>query len=73
MFSTAVDIALIVAIAAVTVAVIALIGFKLARSSRDLGSEAELATYTTLHTAGLAAPFLRPLLFQTSPREPVYT
>ncbi|QTG79772.1 histidine kinase [Arthrobacter crystallopoietes] len=59
MFSTAVDIALIVAIAAVTVAVIALIGFKLARSSRDLGSEAELATYTTLHTAGLAAPFLR--------------
>ncbi|EMY32750.1 regulator of cell autolysis [Arthrobacter crystallopoietes BAB-32] len=59
MFSTAIDIALIAAIAVITVAVVALVGFKLSRSSRELGSEAELATYNTLHTAGLAGSHLR--------------
>ncbi|WP_336711631.1 sensor histidine kinase [Arthrobacter sp. USHLN218] len=59
MVSPAVDIALIAAIAIITVAVVSLVGFKLSRSSRELGSEAELATYNTLHTAGLAGPYLR--------------
>lgn len=59
MVSPAVDIALIAAIAIITVAVVSLVGFKLSRSSRELGSEAELATYNTLHTAGLAGPHLR--------------
>jgi two-component system LytT family sensor kinase len=59
MLSPAVDIAIIAAIAVVAVAVIALVGFKLTRSYRDLGSEADRATYTTLHTAGLAGQYLR--------------
>jgi len=59
MFSTAIDTALIAAIAVIAVAVVALVGFKLSRSSRELGSEAELATYNTLHTAGLAGSHLR--------------
>jgi two-component system, LytTR family, sensor kinase len=59
MLSPAVDIAIIAAIAAVAVAVIALVGFKLTRSYRDLGSEADRATYDTLHTAGLAGQYLR--------------
>ncbi|THJ67763.1 sensor histidine kinase [Arthrobacter echini] len=59
MFSAAVDTALVCAVAAVTLAVVASLGFRLSRSSRDLGSDADRATYATLHTAALASEYLR--------------
>ncbi|NKX49066.1 histidine kinase [Arthrobacter deserti] len=59
MFSPGIDVAITAALTAAIVAVIGLAGFRLSRSHRDLGSEAERATYATLHTAALAAPHLR--------------
>ncbi len=59
MFSVAVDTALVCAVAAITLAVVASLGFRLSRSSRDLGSDADRATYATLHTAALASEYLR--------------
>ncbi|MBG6190394.1 two-component system LytT family sensor kinase [Arthrobacter sp. CAN_A212] len=59
MFSTAVDTALVGAIVVLTIAVVAGLGFKLSRSYRDLGSDADRATYATLHTAALASEHLR--------------
>jgi len=59
MFSPGADAAIIAVLAAAIVAAIGLAGLRLARSHRDLGSEAERATYATLHTAALAAPHLR--------------
>ncbi|NKX56638.1 sensor histidine kinase [Arthrobacter mobilis] len=59
MFSPAIDAAVLAVLAAAIVAAIGLAGFRLSRSHRDLGSEAERATYATLHTAALAAPHLR--------------
>ncbi|WP_026553300.1 histidine kinase [Arthrobacter sp. H20] len=59
MFSTAVDTALVGAIVVITLAVVAALGFTLSRSSRDLGSDADRATYATLHTAALASEHLR--------------
>ncbi|WP_026821208.1 sensor histidine kinase [Arthrobacter castelli] len=50
-----VAIAVIVLAAALLVAVV---GFRLSRS-RDLGSDADRATYATLHTAALASKYLR--------------
>ncbi|MFD1213934.1 sensor histidine kinase, partial [Arthrobacter sp. GCM10027362] len=59
MLSPALEVAIIAVLAAAIVAIIGLVGFRLSRSYRDLGSEAERATYATLHTAALAAPHLR--------------
>ncbi|WP_434992774.1 sensor histidine kinase [Arthrobacter sp. Ld5] len=59
MFSAAVDTALVCAVVVVTLAVVASLGFRLSRSSRDLGSDADRATYATLHTAALASEHLR--------------
>lgn len=59
MISTAVDTALVAAIVIITIAVVAAVGFKLSRSYRDLGSDADRATYATLHTAALASEHLR--------------
>ncbi|KQN98733.1 MULTISPECIES: sensor histidine kinase [unclassified Arthrobacter] len=59
MFSAAVDTALVCAVAVITLAVVASLGFRLSRSSRDLGSDADRATYATLHTAALASEHLR--------------
>ncbi|MCQ2001881.1 sensor histidine kinase [Arthrobacter zhaoxinii] len=59
MLSPAVDIALICAVAVLTVAAVGALGFRLSRSQRDLGSDAEQATYATLHTASLASAHLR--------------
>jgi two-component system LytT family sensor kinase len=59
MFTPALDVALTAVLTAALVGVIGLAGFRLTRSHRDLGSEAELATYATLHTAARAAPHLR--------------
>ncbi|WP_026550549.1 histidine kinase [Arthrobacter sp. Br18] len=59
MFSAAVDTALVCAVIVITVAVVAALGFRLSRSSRDLGSDADRATYATLHTAALASEHLR--------------
>ncbi|MCC9146232.1 MULTISPECIES: histidine kinase [unclassified Arthrobacter] len=59
MLSPAVDIALVCAIAVLTVAAVGTLGFRLSRSQRDLGSDAERATYATLHTASLASAHLR--------------
>ncbi len=59
MVSAAVDTALVCAVAVITLAVVASLGFRLSRSSRDLGSDADRATYATLHTAALASEHLR--------------
>ncbi|WP_051479019.1 histidine kinase [Arthrobacter sp. H5] len=59
MVSPAVDIALVGAVVVIAVAVVAALGFKLSRSYRDLGSDADRATYATLHTAALASEHLR--------------
>ena len=59
MFSPAVDIAVICAVALVAVAAIAALGYRLSRSQRDLGSDAERAAYAALHTATLASRHLR--------------
>lgn len=48
-----------VAVILVAVAVVAAIGFKLSRSYRELGTDAERATYNTLHSAALAGEQLR--------------
>ncbi|GAB3521914.1 sensor histidine kinase [Arthrobacter monumenti] len=56
-----ISVAELLAIAAVVLAavvVVSAIGFKLSRS-RDLGSDADQATYATLHTAALASKYLR--------------
>ena len=52
---------LIIAVAAVVaaVAVVALVGFRLSRSYRDLGTEAEHATFAALHSAAAAGEQLR--------------
>ncbi len=52
---------LIIAIAAVvaTAAVVALVGFRLSRSYRELGTEAEHATFAALHSAAAAGEQLR--------------
>lgn len=59
MFSAAVDAALVCAVVVITLAVVASLGFRLSRSYRDLGSDADRATYATLHTASLASEHLR--------------
>ena len=59
MFSAAVDTALVCAVVVITLAVVASLGFRLSRSYRDLGSDADRATYATLHTAALASEHLR--------------
>lgn len=59
MLSPAVDIALVCAIAVLTIAAVGALGFRLSRSQRDLGSDADRATYATLHTASLASAHLR--------------
>ena len=59
MFSTAVDTALVGAVVVLTILMVGLAGFRLSRSSRDLGSDADRATYTTLHTAAQASEHLR--------------
>ena len=59
MLSPAVDIALVCAVAVLTIAGVGALGFRLTRSQRDLGSDAERATYATLHTASLASAHLR--------------
>src|SRR5690606_14642677 len=52
---------LIIAIAAVVaaVAIVSLVGFRLSRSYRDLGTEAEHATFAALHSAAAAGEQLR--------------
>nr|WP_269938785.1 histidine kinase [Arthrobacter sp. HY1533] len=52
---------LITAIAAVVaaIAIVAAVGFRLTRSQRDLGTEAEHATFATLHSAAAAGEHLR--------------
>ncbi|TYC99068.1 sensor histidine kinase [Arthrobacter echini] len=59
MVSAAVDTALVFSVVVITLAVVASLGFRLSRSSRDLGSDADRATYATLHTAALASEHLR--------------
>ena len=44
---------------AILVALLALLGFRLSRSHRELGSEADYASYTTLHLAARAGEQLR--------------
>ncbi|UPO77750.1 histidine kinase [Arthrobacter sp. Helios] len=55
----AVDVALVCAIAVLTLAAVGALGYRLSRSQRDLGTDAERAAYATLHTASLAARHLR--------------
>jgi two-component system LytT family sensor kinase len=58
MMSTALETTLIVAIVMVAVSVVCFVGYRIYRSSRDLGTDADRATYETLHTVSLAAPHL---------------
>ena len=55
----AVEVALVCAVAVLTLAAVAGLGYRLSRSQRDLGSDAERAAYATLHTASLASRHLR--------------
>lgn len=55
---SATDLLAIAAVVLAAVVVVSAIGFKLSRS-RDLGSDADQATYATLHTAALASKYLR--------------
>ncbi|MFF2676416.1 sensor histidine kinase [Arthrobacter koreensis] len=55
----AVEVALVCAVAVLTLAAVAALGYRLSRSQRDLGSDAERAAYATLHTASLASRHLR--------------
>lgn len=48
-----------VAVIAMAIAVVAAVGLKVLRSFRELGTDAELATYRTLHAASLAGQHLR--------------
>ncbi|TFD79249.1 sensor histidine kinase [Cryobacterium fucosi] len=48
-----------VVVITLTIAVVGAVGFKLLRSWRELGTDAEQATYTTLHSASLAGKHLR--------------
>ncbi|GAA1344764.1 sensor histidine kinase [Arthrobacter roseus] len=50
-------------------AAVAAVGFYLSRSHRDLGTDADLATYRTLHTAALASRHLRNGLTRTGARK----
>jgi two-component system LytT family sensor kinase len=59
MLSPAVDVALVAAVIIITLAVVAVLGFRFSRSYRDLGSDADRATYATLHTVALASEHLR--------------
>lgn len=59
MLSPAVDVALVAAVVVLALAVIAALGFKFSRPYRDLGSDADRATYATLHTVALASEHLR--------------
>ncbi|GAB3549073.1 histidine kinase [Arthrobacter tumbae] len=59
MLSPAVDAALVGAVVIITLAVVAVLGFRFSRSYRDLGSDADRATYATLHTVALASEHLR--------------
>ncbi|GAA4360344.1 sensor histidine kinase [Paeniglutamicibacter cryotolerans] len=58
MLSTALQTTLIVAIVLVAVAVVAYLGYRIMRSSQDLGTDAEKATFETLHQVSVAAPHL---------------
>ncbi|MFJ6279368.1 sensor histidine kinase [Arthrobacter subterraneus] len=59
MLSPAVDVSLVAAVVLVTLVVVAVLGFRFSRSYRDLGSDADRATYATLHTVALASEHLR--------------
>ena len=59
MLSPAVDIALVCAVAVLTVVAVAALGHRLIRSQRDLGTDTERAVYSALHTATLASQHLR--------------
>ena len=59
MFSPAVAVALVCALAVLAVALVAVLGHRLSRSQRELGSDRERAVYAALHTASLASRHLR--------------
>lgn len=56
MLSPATQTTLIVAILTIAVAVVCYLGFRILRASRDLGTDADRATYETLHRVSQAAP-----------------
>lgn len=58
MMSTALETTMIAAIVMVAIAVVGFVGYRIFRSSRDLGTDADRATYETLHTVSRAAPHL---------------
>ncbi|WP_309080247.1 sensor histidine kinase [Zhihengliuella sp.] len=56
MLSPAAETTLIAGIVVLAVAAVVFVGYKLFTASRDLGTDADRATYQTLHTVSLAAP-----------------
>ncbi|WP_189349885.1 sensor histidine kinase [Zhihengliuella salsuginis] len=58
MMSPALETTLIVSIIVVAAAVVVFVGLKMFQAQRDLGTDADRATFQTLHTVSLAAPHL---------------
>ncbi|WP_417216600.1 sensor histidine kinase [Arthrobacter sp.] len=56
MLSAATQTTLIIVILTIAVAVVVYVGFRILRSFRDLGTDADRATYETLHRVSQAAP-----------------
>ena len=56
--SPALQVTLIVAIVLVGIALVGYFGFKISRSTREMGTDVEEATYKTLHHMSVAVPHL---------------
>ncbi len=69
MSDDAFEIIISVSLVICALAAVAGVGFYLSRSHRDLGTEADLATYRTLHTAATASRHLRSGLTQDGARK----
>lgn len=64
--STALEITLIVTVVSVGVALVGFLGFKLSRSTREMGTDAEQATFQALHHMSVAVPHLAEGLTEAS-------
>lgn len=73
MLSTALQMTLIIATVIVGVALVGFLGFRIVRSNRDLGSDADKATFETLHQVSVAAPHLAKGLTPRVPPRPAST
>ncbi|TLK57124.1 histidine kinase [Glutamicibacter sp. V16R2B1] len=56
--STALEITLIVTVASIGIAIVGFLGFRISRSTREMGTDAEQATFQALHHMSVAVPHL---------------